>query len=616
MRNIITFIAITVCISSFSKKNTDIDSIIKAVPFPNTSVTLNPSWVKDHEDQNTRYLKSLDPDRLLHNFRVNAGLPSIAQPLDGWEAPGIGIRGHFTGHYLSAISSIVERYKDPILAKRLNYMVDELYKCQQSLGNGYLSAFPEKDFDILETQFKYVWAPYYTYHKMMQGLLDVYTRTGNRKAYEMVLSMASYVEKRMSKLDDSTIEKVLYTTEANPANEAGAMNDVLYKLYKISRDPRHLALAKIFDRNWFLIPLSRDEDILSGLHSNTHIVLVNGFAQRYSLTGEKIYHDAVTNFWDMLINHHAYVNGSSSGPRPNAVTSTSVTAEHWGLPDHLSNTFTKQIAESCVSHNTEKLTATIFTWTLAPKYVDAYMNTFYNSVMALQSSHSGRCVYFLPLGSPRKKEFLNENDFRCCNGTTIEAFASINSDIYYHNDSALWVNLYIPSKVDWHEKKISLTQTGEFPTDSDVELTVSTRNKSTFALKLFIPSWAENTDIYINNKKQDINTTPCSFTCLNREWKDNDKIRLTFHYNFHIKSMSDNHHLIALYYGPTLLAFKDNAELVLKGNNEDILHNITKIDDFTFKLNNNGHSYMLTPLYKIEDESYGVYATIQNGYTH
>ena len=154
------------------------------MPFPNTSVVLNPSWIKDREDLNTTYLKSLDPDRLLHNFKINAGLPSNAKPLEGWEAPYIGLRGHFTGHYLSAVSVLVEKYKDTLLSRRLSYMVDELYKCQQALGNGYLSAFPEKDFDTLEAKFGGVWAPYYTYHKIMQGLLDVYERTGNKKAYD------------------------------------------------------------------------------------------------------------------------------------------------------------------------------------------------------------------------------------------------------------------------------------------------------------------------------------------------------------------------------------------------------------------------------------------------
>jgi uncharacterized protein len=609
---IVAFLSFFIHVDVFSQELL-LNKIEKALPFPNSEVTLKPSWIKHREDLNTTYLKSLDPDRLLHNFRINAGLPSNAKPLEGWEAPYIGLRGHFTGHYLSAVSSLVEKNKDSLLTGRLNYMIDELYKCQQALGNGYLSAFPEKDFDTLESKFGGVWAPYYTWHKIMQGLLDVYERTGNRKAYEMVVNMASYVEKRMAKLDKETIEKVLYTAEANPSNEAGAMNEVLYRLYKVSKDPKHLALAKIFDRDWFAVPLTKNKDILSGLHSNTHVVLVNGFTQRYSITGEALYRDAALNFWNMLINHHAYVNGSSSGPRPNVTTPTSLTAEHWGVPDHLSNTMTKETSESCVSHNTQKLTSTLFTWSANPKYADNYMNTFYNSVLALQSDHTGACVYHLPLGSPRKKAFLKENDFRCCNGTSVEAFASLNSGIYYHDNSTVWVNLYIPSKVNWAARGIDLEQTGNFPTDSSIDFTISAKKKSAFNLKLLVPSWAKKADVYINNKKQNIHITPGSYISLNREWNDNDKIRLVFHYDFYIKNMPDDKNVIAIFYGPVLLAFESTSELILKGDNDNILSKLSIADSKSnsFHLLNNGKTYLLRPLYDIEAESYGVYATIR-----
>ncbi len=613
MKNTIIIILLVLTWSGlFSQNKLANLNVDKATPFPNPAVVLTDSWVKQREDLNTEYLKSLEPDRLLHNFKVNAGLPSDAEPLEGWESPNIGLRGHFVGHYLSAVSWLVEKYEDPVLVEKLNYMIDELVKCQQTLGNGYLMAIPERDFDVLETRFGGVWAPYYTYHKIMQGLLDVYTRTGNKKAYDMVVDMASYVDMRMSKLDDDTIEKMLYTAAANPSNEPGGMNEVLYNLYKVTENPKHLELAKIFDRDWFVNPLAENKDILSGLHSNTHIVLVNGLAKRYSITKEKKYGDAVLNFWEMLINHHAYVNGSSSGPRPNATTQTSLTAEHWGVPDQLSNTMTKEIAESCVSHNTQKLSSTLFSWTTDPIYADAYMNTFYNSVMALQSAHTGQCVYHLPLGSPRKKAYLKENDFRCCNGSSIEAFAQLNTGIYYHNNSDLWVNLYVPSKVTWRDKRIELEQTGNFPEDSEAEFLISVDKKIDFSLHLFIPSWANNADIYINGEKQNNKIIPNSFISLNREWSNNDKVKIVFDYDFYIKTMPDDENVVAIFYGPVLLAFEDRSELILKGDSKTILSNLSKTNKNTFQLQNGGKTYLLYPFYTIEDQSYGIYATIRN----
>lgn len=581
------------------------------LPFPASSVTMSPSWVHQRELLNTAYLLSLDPDQLIHNFRINAGLPSTATPLGGWESPDIGLRGHFTGHYLSAVATLVLRYQDTTLKRRLAYMVDALYECQQAMGNGYLSAFPESFFDTLEKKYGGVWAPYYTWHKVMQGLLDVYTCTGNQKSYRMVCDMAAYVSKRLRLLSPETIEKMLYTPQANPSNEAGAMNEVFYNLFEVSRNPEHLDLARVFDREWFLGPLSRNKNILSGLHSNTHLVLVNGFAKGYILTGRKPYFLAAKNFWEMLILHHAYANGSSSGPRPNVVSSTSLSAEHWGVPGHLSNTMTKEIAESCVSHNTQKLTSMLFCLSGNARYADMYMNTFYNSIMALQNDQTGTVVYHLPLGSPQKKQFLKPDDFRCCNGTSIEAFAALNTGIYYHSDTALWVNMYIPSQVYWKEKLFTLKQEGNFPSDSAVVFTVKSANRSALAINMLIPSWANKAEVYINGHKQRAAIKPGSYLSLRRVWNDNDNVRIVFHYNFYMKSMPDDENVFAIFYGPTLLAAETHDEWVLKGTKQAILNNLVKINNQLFQLRQGDQPLVLRPLFAINQQSYGVYAMLR-----
>lgn len=589
-------------------------SVEKLRPFANSEVVLTESWVKSRESLNLAFLKSLEPERLLHNFRVTAGLPSEAKPLEGWEAPGIGLRGHFVGHWLSAAAYWLGRNHDEELSRRLGEVVNGLEACQRTYGNGYLSAFPESDFDILETRFGGVWAPYYTWHKIMQGLLDVYVQTGNKKAYAMVQAMADYVEGRMAKLQPGQIARMMYTVDANPSNEAGGMNEVLYALYRVSGNPRHLALARLFDPEWFLRPLVLGQDILSGLHANTHIILVNGFAACYTATGEERYREAAENFWDILMGGHAYANGTSSGPRPNAVTETSLKAEHWGDAGHLCNTLTRGIAESCVSHNTQRLNASLFSWTGNPRYADTYMNMFYNAVLPAQSLSKGLYVYHLPLGSPRQKAFMAANEFKCCSGSCLEAFAKLNSGIYYHDDTTLFVNLYVPSELNWTERKVRLEQSGDFPRQPSIEFTVSAQRPSAFSLNLFVPSWAEGVEVFVNGERKAVEARPSSYISISRRWTDGDRVRLSFHYGFHLRSMPDKDAMFAIFYGPMMLAFETNGEVILKGDKREVLDglSVSEEGEGRFLLRNGGKDYTLRPFFDIDGESYGVYATIRN----
>jgi hypothetical protein len=511
---------------------------------------------------------------------------------------------------------MISKDADTLLSRRINYLSDELVVCQQKLGGKYLSAFPDSEFDTLEKKYRSVWAFNYTFHKIMQGLLDVYTLTGNKKAYQLVLNMADYVESRMSKLSETKIEKIFYTAEANPANESGGMKEVLHNLYSVSKNPKHHKLAEVFDRKWFCQPLIDGKDILSGLHSNTHIVLVNGYARRFGDTGEIVFRNAAENFWDMLIHHHAYVNSSRSGPRPISTTPTSRIAEHWGIADHLSATLTDEIDESCVTHNTQKLTANLFCWTADPEYADAYMNTFNNAVLPIQISENGELVYHLPLDSPCTKNLLKENDYKCCNGSGIEAFTHLNSNIYFHNQNSLWVYLSIPSELNWKEKGIKIGQDTNFPEQQKTRITISAKKSTSFVLKLFIPSWAnKQSRILVNGKPFKTKIKPVSFVSIDRTWKRGDTVELLFDFQFYMKSMPDNENVVALLYGPILLAFETEKEIILKGNHETILQNLTKNEgEFSFTMQNNKQLFKLKPFYGVTNQSYGVYATIRNEY--
>ena len=118
-----------------------------AAPFQLSQVRLTDGPIKRSQDLNLRYLLDLDADRLLHNFRVNSGIPSSSPPLGGWEAPSCGLRGHFVGHYLSACARMYASTGEATLCEQVEHMVGELARCQAALGNGYLSAFPASDLD-------------------------------------------------------------------------------------------------------------------------------------------------------------------------------------------------------------------------------------------------------------------------------------------------------------------------------------------------------------------------------------------------------------------------------------------------------------------------------------
>src|SRR5512140_43194 len=253
----------------------------RAAPFALNEVRLLDGPFRDAMVRDQKYLLELDPDRLLHNFRVNAGLPSTAQPLGGWEAPDVELRGHSVGHYLSALALMYASTGDERFKNRGDLMVRERGKVQDALpsrgfNKGYLSAFPEEFIDRVETRQR-VWAPYYTLHKIMAGLLDMYTLAANRQALEMDLKMADWVKLRMDRLTHEQQQAMLMT-------EYGGMNEVLANLYAVTGNPDHLRLARAFDHDILFDPLSRGQDTLDGLHANTQIPKMLGAAREYELT--------------------------------------------------------------------------------------------------------------------------------------------------------------------------------------------------------------------------------------------------------------------------------------------------------------------------------------------
>jgi DUF1680 family protein len=511
---------------------------LQAKPFPLENVRLLDGPFKEAMELNRKCLYELDADRLLHNFRVNAGLPSSAEPLGGWEEPKVELRGHFVGHYLTACALMYSAAGDKVLKSKAEGIVAELAKCQKALGTtGYLSAYPEEFIDRVIAG-KRVWAPWYTLHKIMAGLLDMYVHCGNKQALKVLEGMAAWAKMRTDKLDEAQMQSMLKV-------EFGGMNDILANLYAVTGNPDHLALARRFDHKTFFEPLAAHRDELQGLHVNTQIPKVIGAAREYELTGENSYHEIATYFWDEVVKARSYATGGTSN------------FEGWqGPPFQLAGQLSNATHETCCTYNMLKLTRHLFSWNPAAEYADYYERALLNGILSTLDPRTAMTMYYVPMESGWHKTFGSPlNSFWCCTGTGVENHAKYGDSIYFQGENVLFVNLFIASELDWSEKGVIVRQETGFPEEQGTKLIVRSGKNVDFELRVRIPYWATSgVVVKINGEKQDISVAPSSYLSLNRTWADGDRVTVEMPMSLHFWKMPDDPNLAAIFYGPLVLA--------------------------------------------------------------
>jgi uncharacterized protein len=513
-----------------------------AVPFPLTQVRLGNGPCTIAMEADRQYLRSLPPDRLLHTFRINAGLPSTAQPLGGWEAPDCELRGHYAGgHYLSACALMYASTGDEELKKNAALVVSELTKCQAAMKSGYLSAFPVEFFDRLRER-QEVWAPFYTIHKIMAGLLDMYVYCGNEQALGTAEKMANWVAGYTGPLSYEHMQRVLGT-------EFGGMGEVLCNLYAVSGKEYYLRMAQHFDKKAFFDPLADHRDELKGLHVNTHIPQVIAAARYYELTGERRYRDIAEYFWDEVANERSYCTGGTSN------------RETWNTdPGKLSADLGPTTAECCCAYNMMKLTRHLFGWSPDARYMDYYERLVFNHRLGTINPEDGTMMYYLPLASGYWKTFGKPLEaFWCCTGTGSEEYAKLGDTIYFHDDDSIYVNLYIDSQVQWPEKGLRFKQETRFPEQQGTTITVLADKPAELMVNLRIPYWVRGGSVKINGTALPAFASPSSYLSLNRTWKSGDKIELNLPMDLHIDAMPDNQTIQAAMYGPLVLAGRFDA---------------------------------------------------------
>ena len=497
----------------------------------------------------------LEPDRLLFGFRRLAGLPQpegVTAGYGSWDDQFIA--GHYAGHYLSAAARMFAATGDTRFRDNAVGMVKVLAECQQKLGGGYLSAFPEAKFDKLEVSPHSASVEYYTIHKILAGLIDVANDCQDALAYQVATRMADHFSARMAKLSPEQVEVLLRTDyTGNPVNEFGGMAEALVGLHVLARDRgdaralRHLEFAKVFIRDWLVEPLVRGEDRLNGLHGNTHAAQVAGMAKFAQVTGSPREANAAKKFWKFVTDDHSFVNGSNSFHEKLRQSVTEVAGT--GVAEL--NALT---AESCNTHNMLKLTRYLGLIAPDPALADFHENALYNHLIATVAPDHGKVTYYL---SMRPGDYrIHVPDPVCCQGTGIELAGRLAEGLYSHCGNALWVHGYAASTLDWREVGLKIQQETRYPEDGVVRINLQSASPVQATLHLRIPGWADAPVLVSLNGQPLATGQPGSYLALSRVWQTKDALAFTIPMTLRVRPARDDRSIVSFFHGPLLLAGK------------------------------------------------------------
>ena len=570
----------------------------------------------ENRDKFVNGLLQTNPDNFLYMFRNAFGQeqPEGAEPLGVWDSQETKLRGHATGHYLSALAQAYSSAAyDPAIqaqfAEKMEYMVNTLYELSQlsgqpktaggesvtdplavppgpgkdgynsdlsedgirtdywNWGKGFISAYPPDQFIMLEHGAKYgtdntrVWAPYYTLHKILAGLMDIYEVSGNEKALEIVKDMSDWVYTRLNEVPTDTLISIWNTYIAG---EFGGMNEALARLSRLTNEPRYLEAAKLFDNIRVFFGdaehshgLAKNVDMFRGLHANQHIPQIMGALEIYRDSDSPEYYNIADNFWNKATGDYMYSIGGVAGARNPAnaecFTSQPATLYENGFSVGGQN-------ETCATYNMLKLSRNLFLYSQHAELMDYYERGLYNHILASVAEHSPANTYHVPLRAGSVKQFGNADmdGFTCCNGTALESNTKLQNSIYFksENNEALYVNLYVPSTLNWTDRDITVTQETAYPKEDHTTLTIGGNGK--FDLNVRVPHWAtEGFFVTINGKKENVNAVPGSYLTISRKWKDGDKVELRMPFHFYLEPVMDQQNIASLFYGPVLLAAQE-----------------------------------------------------------
>jgi len=595
-------------------------SFAQMQPFKLQQVKLTDGVFKKAQDVDLKYILELNPDKLLAPYLIDAGLPLKAKRYGNWESSGLD--GHIAGHYLSALAMMYASTGNAELKTRLDYMVNELALCQAKNGNGYVGGIPngkifwerihKGDIDGSNFGLNNTWVPIYNIHKLFAGLRDAYEITGNQQAKKVLIGLGDWFIELIRPLSDEQIQQVLST-------EHGGINETLADLYIITKDKKYLDAAKRVSHLKLLNPLLEKQDKLTGLHANTQIPKVIGFEKIATLTHNADWEHAAEYFWHNVTEKRSVAFGGNSY------------REHFNPTDDFKKMLeSNQGPETCNSYNMLRLTKALFLDNNDVSYLDYYERTLYNHILSSQHPEKGGFVYFTPIRPNHYRVYSQpETSMWCCVGSGLENHTKYGELIYSHSQKDVFVNLYIPSELNWKEKGLQLTQTNNFPYENATQMTLKLIKSQTFSLNIRYPKWAENIKVLVNGKPQQFTANPSQYINLNRNWKNGDKIVVQFTMKTKLEYLPDGSNWAAFVRGPIVLAAKTsttdltglfaddsrmgheakgklypiNEAYSLVDDSKNYVSKLQSIDNMNFKMD----SLTLQPFYQIHDARYQMY---------
>lgn len=513
------------------------------LPFSLWDIRLLDSPFKKAMELDKAWLLRIDADKLLSGYRTEVGLKPKATKYGGWESSGLS--GHSLGHYLSALSMMYASTSDVLLLNKIEYILDELEICQQK-SNGMLAGFPNasslfsdlKNGKIYSQGFDLngYWVPIYNLHKLFAGLIDTYYYTNNVKSLKILKFLSSWWVDILSGLNNNQLQEILFC-------EPGGINESMADVFAITGDKKYLDYAERLNHKVLLEPLLSKKDSLCGMHANTQIPKILGVIREYELTGKNDYFKIADFFWNIVVKHHTYVIGGNSE------------SEHFGRPGDLSNSITAMTAENCNTYNMLKLTKHLYMLDASLDKVEYCERALFNQILGSQHPISGMVRYFSPMVKGYStKEFSDpENSFWCCVGSGWENHARYGEQIYFKDlQDNLYVNLYIPSVLDWKEKDVEVKQLSDFLESGNVSLVVKSKKEQRFNIFLRIPQWANNFKVRINGVDYEPKIKN-GYIRLNKLWNNNDVIELNLSLDVYSESISGDSSVSAFLYGPFVL---------------------------------------------------------------